>query len=198
MKRPAYIALLFLFTLCSLVVKAQQDSVYRALPDDSTRIISSDELMNSDVTQHSPKKALLRSLLVPGLGQAYNKKYWKIPIIYAALGTSVYFIVDNNRQYNEFKNAYIIRNDGDSTTTDRYPQYSDDNLITLTDFYRRNRDLSVVLTAGIYLINVLDAMVDAHLYEFDVSDELSIRVRPEVYYTRQTGYTPAVGIRLRF
>jgi len=198
MNRKAHIFFLVLIALCSSGSYAQQDSVWRAIPDDSIKVVSSNELMTFGTTEHSPKTALLRSLALPGLGQAYNKKYWKIPIIYAALGTSVYFIVDNNRQYNEYKDAYIIRNDGDSTTTDDYPQYTNDNLITLIDYYRRNRDLSVVLTAGIYLINVLDAMVDAHLYEFDVSDELTIRVRPELYYTRQTGYTPSVGIRLRF
>lgn len=198
MNRKAHIFFFLFIALCSSGSYAQQDSVWRAIPNDSMKVISSDELMTSEVTEHSPKTALLRSLALPGLGQAYNKKYWKIPIVYAALGTSVYFIVDNNRQYNEFKDAYLIRNDGDSTTSDKYPQYSNDNLITLIDFYRRSRDLSVVLTAGIYLINVLDAMVDAHLYEFDVSDELTIRVRPEIYYTRQTGYSPAVGIRLKF
>ncbi|MCE2496012.1 MAG: hypothetical protein J4F31_05480 [Flavobacteriales bacterium] len=159
------------------------------------RLVTANELSSTDTMVHSPKTALLRSLAVPGLGQAYNKKYWKIPIIYAALGTSVYFIIDNNRQYNEFKQAYIDRQDG---IEDDYPQYTDDNLITLIDFYRRNRDFSVILTAGIYMINLLDAMVDAHLYEFDVSDELSIKVSPHVQFTPQSGYNPSVGFTLKF
>lgn len=173
----------------------QTDTTWRAVQDDSLRMVTARELSSTDTLFHSPKTALLRSLVVPGLGQAYNKKYWKIPIIYAALGTSVYFIIDNNRQYNEYKQAYIDRSNG---LEDDYPQYTDDNLITLIDFYRRNRDFSVILTAGIYMINVLDAMVDAHLYEFDVSDELSIKVSPHVQFTPQSGYNPAVGFTLKF
>ena len=186
----AFTCLLLVFSACG-----QNDSLWRPVQNDSMRLVTANELSSTDTMVHSPKTALLRSLAVPGLGQAYNKKYWKIPIIYAALGTSVYFIIDNNRQYNEFKQAYIDRQDG---IEDDYPQYTDDNLITLIDFYRRNRDFSVILTAGIYMINLLDAMVDAHLYEFDVSDELSIKVSPHVQFTPQSGYNPSVGFTLKF
>ena len=181
--------------LVALSAQGQTDTLWRPVPGDTLQVVGSDELNTVDTLFHSSQKALVRSLIVPGLGQAYNKKYWKIPIIYAALGTSVYFIIDNNRQYDEFKQAYIDRQNG---LEDDYPQYTDDNLITLTDFYRRNRDFSVILTAGIYLINVLDAMVDAHLYEFDVSDELSIEVQPQVHFTPQMGPRPAVGFTLKF
>ena len=181
--------------LVALSAQGQTDTLWRPVPGDTLQVVGSDELNTVDTLFHSPQKALVRSLIVPGLGQAYNKKYWKIPIIYAALGTSVYFIIDNNRQYDEFKQAYIDRQNG---LEDDYPQYTDDNLITLTDFYRRNRDFSVILTAGIYLINVLDAMVDAHLYEFDVSVELSIEVQPQVHFTPQMGPRPAVGFTLKF
>ncbi len=193
-RRDLYLTSLF-FLLISSLAYGQNDTLDRPAPDSSVTLLSADDLKVADTVEHSPKKAWLRSLIIPGLGQAYNKKYWKIPIIYVALGTSIYFTIDNNRRYNDYRNAYINRQNG---MEDDYPQYTDNNLIVLIDFYRRNRDFSIILTAGIHLINVLDAMVDAHLHEFDVSDELSIEVRPQVQYFAQGGYRPAVRFALKF
>jgi uncharacterized protein DUF5683 len=125
---------------------------------------------------HSPTKAAFLSALIPGGGQIYNRKYWKLPIVYAALGTGVYFIIDNERRYNDARISYITRNDFDPGSvyeTDETIQYSDDNLLTIAEFYRRNRDLSYLITAGLYILNVVDAIVDGHLFNFDISDDLS-------------------------
>ncbi|MEE2700087.1 MAG: DUF5683 domain-containing protein [Bacteroidota bacterium] len=130
--------------------------------------------------QKSPKKAALLSLSLPGLGQVYNKKYWKIPIIYAGLIASAYYINDNHNSYKEYKEAYLIRIDSDPTTTDEYVgQYSSSDLIVLKDFYRRNREISILCCIGVYILNVVDASVDAHLFDYDISDNISLHLSPK-------------------
>tara|TARA_A100001037_G_scaffold301568_1_gene331377 strand:- start:704 stop:1219 length:516 start_codon:yes stop_codon:yes gene_type:complete len=126
----------------------------------------------------SPKKAALLSL-IPGAGQVYNKKYWKVPIIYAGLITSAYYINDNNHQYKAYKKAYLIRIDNDPNTTDEYVgQYSSNDLIVLKDFYRRNREISILCFVGVYILNIVDASVDAHLFDYDISENISLNVSP--------------------
>lgn len=125
---------------------------------------------------HSPKKAAIMSMILPGLGQAYNRKFWKIPIVYAGLGASIYGVIWNNQQYNEYSTAFDIREAGGD---DKYAGiYSTPNLISLQNFYRNNRDLSVLISVLVYALNILDANIDAHLYNFDVSDDLSLSVQP--------------------
>jgi hypothetical protein len=146
---------------------------------------------------HSPRKATIMSAALPGLGQAYNKKYWKIPIIYAGFGVLGYFIKTNNEEYKVYKSAYKNRLDGDASTVDPYVGiYSDADLATLKNFYRRNRDLSIIGASILYILNMVDASVDAHLFYFDVSDNLSLNIQPEI----NPGPYTATGLsfKLRF
>ncbi len=142
---------------------------------------------------HSPKKAAIYSALLPGLGQAYNKKYWKIPIIYAGFGTLGYFISWNNKNYQVLKLAYSDLTD-DNDETDSYldleaaKYYDLDNesernqfengLNKQQNYYRRNRDLLIISTAAFYALNIIDASVDAHLFDFDISEDLSFNWQP--------------------
>ena len=144
---------------------------------------------------HSPKKAAMYSAIIPGWGQAYNKKFWKIPIVYAGFGTIGYFIGWNNRYYNTYKDAYSDLTD-DDPNTDSYndieaSQYYD--LTNPTDFnnfrtglnkqqeyYRRNRDLLIISMVGFYGLNIIDASVDAHFFEFDISEDLTMNWQPTV------------------
>lgn len=130
-------------------------------------------------TLHSPKKAMWYSAALPGLGQMYNQKYWKVPVIYTGFATCAYFIFFNNDNYQKYKTAYIYEADNDSTT-DNYlsMRYSKDALAKAKDYYRRNLELTYIITAGIYLLNIVDATVDAHLYTFNISDDLSMRITP--------------------
>ncbi len=130
--------------------------------------------------KHSPRKASLYSAVLPGLGQAYNKKYWKIPVVYVGFGAMTYFFVRNNNRYQGFKRALITRTDGDENTVDAYAtQYPNQaSLVEYKDYYRRNRDLSVIGFSLLYILNVVDANVDANLYYFDVSDDLSLHWSP--------------------
>ena len=128
----------------------------------------------------SPKKASLLSTACPGLGQVYNKKYWKAPIILAGIGTVLYAQNFYNTKFQEYKNAYIIRTDGDKSTIDEYLNYSESNLITLQDYYRNKKDLSIIVGSIIYVLNIIDAYVDAHLFTYNIDDDLSLSIKPEL------------------
>ncbi len=153
------------------------------------------------INYHSAKKASLYSAVLPGLGQAYNKKYWKIPIIYAGFGTLIYFIGVNGGEYRNFKDAYNIVAAGDSANYDNeYVEKYDANLDQLREgrnYYRRNLELNYILTGLLYILNIVDASVDANLYDFDVSDDISLRLEPvrnhNIFYPK-----PSVGITLRY
>lgn len=136
------------------------------------------EKANKSLKKHSPHKATMYSAIIPGLGQAYNKKYWKIPIIYASAGTFIYFFNHNNDEYNRFKNAYYDMENG---VIDQYEVYTSSEVLKkIKDNYRRNRDYNVIALSAIYILNIVDATVDAHLFNYNVSDDLSLRVEPSV------------------
>ncbi len=145
---------------------------------------------------HSPLKATIMSVALPGLGQVYNGKWWKVPIIYGAFGGLIYSSVWNHQKHSLYKKAYLIRIDDDPDTVDEFEdRYTEGNLRELTNFYQRNRDLSLIFTGVIYVLNIIDATVDAHLKDFNVSDDLTLKVRPTLH---QTGpdLVPAVGLTL--
>jgi hypothetical protein len=154
-------------------------------------IIAKDTTKLQEIDPLRPSKAAFYSAILPGLGQAYNKKYWKIPIVYGAIGTSLYFYFDNNTKYNSYRDAYKRRLAG--FEDDQY-QYLDDNrLIEAQKFYQRNRDLSLLFVIGFYILNIVDANVDAHLIQFNVSEKLSLA--PDVY---QNDFTTKPNIGLTF
>jgi len=128
----------------------------------------------------TPKKTALFSAILPGLGQAYNHQYWKIPIIYAGLGVAAYFINDNLKNYNTFRKLYAGRISNDPASFLEYPEYSNDVVKQARDFYRKNLDLTVLLTAVGYTLQILDAVVFAHLKNFDISPNISFHARPVV------------------
>jgi hypothetical protein len=125
---------------------------------------------------NGPRKAAILSACLPGLGQGYNKKYWKIPVIYGAFAVPVYFITYTNKQFKDYRDAYIDRTDGDPNTVDIFPEYSDDQLKENVDFYRRYRDMNIFFCGLVYALNILDANVDAHLKTFDVKNNISFKV----------------------
>lgn len=157
-----------------------------------------DTLQLKTVINHSPKKAALLSTFLPGAGQAFNRKYWKIPIIYGAFAGLGYLVLQNNTEYENYKQAYIYRTDNNKNTIDNFVgKYTDDNLITLKNSYQLSRDFAVIGVIAVYLLNIVDAAVDAHLYTFDVSDNLSLQIQPTPYYSNATGLTP-FGMNMQF
>lgn len=124
----------------------------------------------------NPKKAALYSAVLPGAGQLYNKQYWKIPVIYAAAGAAVYFIKFNNDKYQTYRKAYIASLQGKPNEFSGV--YSTASLKQLQDGYKRYLDMTVLFTAVGYTLQVLDALVFAHLKDFDISQDISLRMQP--------------------
>lgn len=146
----------------------------------------------------APAKAAFYSAVLPGLGQAYNGKYWKIPIAYAGLGVGIYFYLDNDKQYDRYRDAYKRRLAGfqdDEFIVEGVTRVSTDGLIRAQKFYQRNKEISLLVTAGIYILNIIDANVDAHLQQFNVSEDLSFK--PSVNFDEFSGKT-RYGMSLNF
>nr|WKN34671.1 DUF5683 domain-containing protein [Tunicatimonas sp. TK19036] len=138
-------------------------------------------VIKSMAAGHSPRKAALFSAVLPGLGQAYNGKPWKIPIIYGGFATLGYLIIYNDDLYNLFLRAETALANGEESPLDGYAgssRYTSNNLSIAVDGARRDRDFMVILTAGLYALNIMDAIVDAHLIEFDINPELSFDLKP--------------------
>ncbi|MEM9673313.1 MAG: DUF5683 domain-containing protein [Bacteroidota bacterium] len=150
---------------------------------------------------HSPRKAALYSAVLPGLGQVYNGKYWKIPIIYGGFLTMGYLIILNNDRYNIFLQALNAERNGEVNPLEGVAGgiYEDaGQLQRRVDSARRDRDFMIILTAGVYALNIVDAIVDAHLIEFDINPELSFDMKPVAgsalaYYDHLTPTIPTYG-----
>lgn len=178
--------ILYIFLICSpALTRAQEGDFDILIAKDSIIEINSDPLR--------PAKAAFYSAIVPGLGQAYNKKYWKIPLVYGAMGTSMYFYLDNNKNYHKFRDAYKQRLAG--IYTDEYSFLDKDRLIKVQRTYERNRDLSLLITVGFYILNIVEANVDAHLMQFNVSDKLTLN--PQLIQDERTA-KPSFGLTLNY
>lgn len=146
------------------------------------------------LADHNPNTAVRRSLILPGWGQVYNRRIWKVPIIYAGLGTFGYFIVDNNQQFHRFKNEALARLDSNSTRLPD-PELADldiTNVLAVREYHRKYRDMNIIFAALWYTLQAVDAYVDGHMAQFDVSDELSMRLGPAVDFhpmNRKQWYT---------
>lgn len=148
---------------------------------------------------HSPKKAALLSAILPGAGQVYNRKYWKVGVLAAGTGALIYGLNFNQRNYTLFKGELIKRQKGEGGLDVNLEQYSNANLNELQDFYHRNRDLTLVGLALVYTLNIIDATVDAHLFDFSVNDDLSMHIRPQpVYSSLLTFPAPGIGLTMKF
>lgn len=122
-----------------------------------------------------PKKATILSALIPGAGQVYNEKSWKVPLIYGGFATNIFFIDFNNRRYLALREGLFQLDRGEPND---FPNLNRDGLVRQVNFWRRNRDLNYFLFIGIYALNIIDAHVDAHLSSFDVSEDLTFRFEP--------------------
>lgn len=166
------------------VLKAIPDSISSGVSDSITKPVS---ILVDTIKKRSPAKtAALLSAIVPGAGQVYNKKYWKVPLVYGALGIPAYFFLDNLKWFNKTRFAYNI---AFSKDTARYGEVDPKLLVMVQQGYtsslqnyrnefRRNVDYSVLIFMLLWGLNVVDATVDAHLKDFNITDDLSIRIKP--------------------
>nr|WP_228235516.1 DUF5683 domain-containing protein [Muricauda sp. M10] len=158
-----------------------------------------------NVNPLAPSKAAFYSAIVPGLGQIYNKRYWKAPIVWGAMGTAIYAYSYNNTQYRMARNAFKRRLAG--FTDDEFydingdgsgPDVSDDALQEAQESTQRDRDLSLVITIALYALNIIDANVDAHLKQYNVDDNLSFDIKPYLDLnplTNQPNYGMALVVK---
>ena len=165
---------------------------FSGLSQDTIRVTAQDTIpVPKTAKVHSPRKATIYSAVLPGLGQIYNRKYWKVPFVYGGFATLGYFIDYNNGVYIKYRQAYsdILDDDPNSNSFLELPgamRYIEsgntdqltDQLRKFKDSWRRNRDLVVILTAAFYVVNIIDASVDAHFFNFDISDDLTINWAP--------------------
>jgi hypothetical protein len=175
--------LFFLIGTVSLFAQAKEETV----------LVVKDTSKLQEIDPLTPAKAAFYSAILPGLGQAYNKKYWKIPLVYGAIGTSLYFYIDNNNKYRDYRNAYKRRLEG--YNDDKYQFLDESRLVAGQKFYQRNRDLSALFVVAFYALNIIDANVDAALIQFNVNERLSMR--PEVYPNDIT-FRPNVGLTFNY
>lgn len=187
------ITALFSFSLCAQD-KTEEDVV-----------VQDTVLTKKRIDPLAPSRAAFYSAVLPGLGQAYNKKYWKIPIVYAAIGTGLYFYIFNTNQYNRYRDAYKSRLAG--FTDDEFydldnsgiitgnPDISNDALQDAQEFYQRNKDLSLLITIGLYALNIIDANVDAHLNQYNVNEDLTLL---PVFQQNQVDFRIYSGIAITY
>lgn len=162
----------FIITICSQELK-------------KVKVVEQPEIISptkngEQIDMLAPSKAAFYSAVLPGLGQAFNKKYWKIPIVYAALGTGVYFYKMNDNRYNRYRDAYKRRLAGyqdDEFYGDipGQPRIEDDALIRAQKILKKNKEISILVTLGLYALNIIDANVDAHLIQFNVDENLTLQ-----------------------
>jgi hypothetical protein len=157
---------------CSMALMAQGASVTSKKP-----LAAGDTAKALDWrSRHQPARAALYSAILPGAGQIYNRKYWKVPIVLGGLGVSYWFIQDNNKEYQRYKDAYLDVVNGRADEFNG--RYGADQLRSVADTYHRWRDLSYVAFGLVYALNIVDASVDGYFVRFDVSNDLSIRTGP--------------------
>ncbi len=165
---------------------AQSDSLFVKVKDTLPQTVQVKKTWNTDPL--SPARAAFYSAILPGLGQAYNKSYWKIPIVYLAIGIPTYLYVVNDKELDRYRTAYKRRLDG--LTDDEFyagradgnPRLSTDALRRAQDTYRRNKEMAMLFAIGFYALNIIEANVDAHLKQFNVNENLSLE--PYLYQNR--------------
>ena len=190
-----------LLLLASLSLYGQNPSgkdSLRTVQDDSLVAKSRDTvLLKSYATRYNPRKALLYSAVVPGLGQIYNKKYWKLPLVYGGMGLIAYNIQNANVVYRNLKTDlfYILNNPGQRGQNYNFDEASTRSNITRV---RRTRDLMVILMGGVYLLQMIDAHVDAHLKEFDLNPNLQVRLEPMLDNDPMIGRQAGFSIYFKF
>lgn len=196
-----YIAVLVVFVLCSSVGMAQNemDSTTLTGVQDSLLVIAEQvEEIVTDTLVNRPTTAALYSAALPGLGQAYNNKYWKIPILYGGGLVLGYFISYNHKLYKQYRDGLIALIDQDERTVPFDDRLGQNDYQRAVDYWRRNRDLLMIGVVVLYAVAIVDAHVDAHLDLFTVDDDISLNLEPSFDQTAMQTNLYGLSLKLRF
>lgn len=178
---------------------AGQDSLRSELDSDTVFLKSDTVDIKSYANRYDPRKAILYAAVLPGMGQIYNKKYWKLPLVYGGFAGFGYGIHFYQKGYKEFKGGlFDLLESGETSIIVRGEEWTEPELRTIVDRYRRERDFFIILTAGMYLLQMIDAHVDAHLKEFDLNPSLQVSIQPVMNYDMLTGRTAGFSLVLKF
>ncbi|WP_297805053.1 DUF5683 domain-containing protein [uncultured Polaribacter sp.] len=185
------ISILF-FAFFSATIQAQKDSLNTKTRKD----IKIEK--GGDYDPLSPSKAAFYSAIFPGMGQVYNKKYWKTPIVWGAMGTSIYYYLNNNKEFKRYRTAYKLRKNNliDEFTVDGVEIISEETLERAQDQLRENRDMSLLTTVILYVLQIVEASVNAHLLQFNTDDNLSFKptfMNDPIYVE-----APKVGLTIKY
>ncbi|MDG1227746.1 MAG: DUF5683 domain-containing protein [Polaribacter sp.] len=180
------------FAFFSATIQAQKDSI-------NSKTIKDIKIEKGGVYDPlSPSKAAFYSAIFPGMGQVYNKKYWKTPIVWGAMGTSIYYYLNNNREFKRYRTAYKLRKNNliDEFTVDGVEVISEETLERAQDQLRENRDMSLLTTVILYVLQIVEASVNAHLLQFNTDDNLSFKptFMNEPIYVE----APKVGLTIKY
>ncbi len=189
--KSSYIIIFTLLILFSATTWAQNKEVIPQKKD--ILIVEASSKAQKTIDPLTPSRAAFYSAILPGLGQAYNKKYWKIPIIYAALGTGIYFYIDNTNEYKRYRDVFKRRLAG--FTDDEFQGISDEALIRAQKSLSKDREISLLVTVGIYALNIIDANVDAHLLQYNVDENLALQPHFKI---NEWDMTTNLGLTLNF
>ncbi|WP_019668557.1 DUF5683 domain-containing protein [Eudoraea adriatica] len=206
-KTLVLLCLLFFPVLSPLAQEGQQESPKDSVPQipENPDIIVEGKVEKKRINPLAPSRAAFYSAILPGLGQAYNKRYWKVPIVIGAIGVGIYAYNYNNDLYVRFRTAFKRRRAG--FTDDEFydvngsgivpgsPDFSDDALQDGQERYQRDRDLALFITLALYALNIIDANVDAHLKQFNVDDDLGLDIKPYLEYNPIIG-NPNYGVAI--
>jgi hypothetical protein len=204
MKKLSLCYLLLLFLLPAAL--QAQEVAPAAAPnpaDDSVYIETGRDtvLIKSYATRYDPRKALLYAAVLPGLGQIYNKKYWKLPLVYGGFGALGYAVGFYQKGYKKYK-SQLFDNINDAPNNENFlnpvSDLSTGQLRTIVTSYRRQRDFWLIMTGAMYLLQIVDAHVDAHLKEFDVNPNLQVSLEPLIEQDAVLGRQSGVALIIKF
>lgn len=195
----AVLSVVIVFTTTCHIARAQETIIV-----DSTFLFTPDSVkFFQSVSEKDPNRAALLSAVLPGLGQAYNGDYWKIPIIYAGFLAVGHIINNNHIWYNEFRTQHIAEVDGIASTVNRFnlngnANFNSNSLLRNRDAYRRNRDYMMIWAGVLYLLNIAEAHIAAHLKEFELNEALSVKLEPSIERTPLFSQAVGVSLSLKF
>lgn len=194
-------AVILIFLLLAGVASAQKVQVLKDTTrtgEDSVVIMKKGKIITQEeyTARYVPRKALLYSAILPGMGQVYNKKYWKLPIVYGGFYILTYFAIGYNDLYNQYKlELYSVIRD---PTFVPESGYTEEQLRSVTEFYRRQRDFLLILNGMWYLLQLVDAHVDAHLRDFDLNPQLKVSLGPSLQQHPLFGQASGFALTFKF